>query len=86
MSDNYLTSLNDLVYDWPMGFAKFRIEVLYPNRGRLTDEELAAVTEALGHPLRQILVHVCRHCRVYMWIWFVPCWVCRGGTHRGREP
>ncbi|MFF3504966.1 hypothetical protein [Streptomyces sp. NPDC003247] len=23
-----VTSLNDLVYDWPMGFARFRIEVL----------------------------------------------------------
>jgi len=51
-------SLNELAYDWPMGFAKFRIEVLYPNRGWLTDEELAAVTDALGHPLRQILIHI----------------------------
>ena len=52
------TSINDLVYDWPMGFAQFRIEVLYPNRGWLTDAELAAVTDALGHPLRQILIHI----------------------------
>ncbi|MER5755300.1 hypothetical protein [Streptomyces sp. NPDC002088] len=51
------TSLNELVYDWPMGFARFRIEVLYPNRGWLTDEELASVVDALGHPLRQILAH-----------------------------
>ncbi|EKX63330.1 hypothetical protein Sipo8835_25475 [Streptomyces ipomoeae] len=51
------TSLNELVYDWPMGFARFRIEVLYPNRGWLTDEELAAVADALGHPLRQVLIH-----------------------------
>ena len=27
------TSLDDLVHDWPMGFASFRIEVLHPNRG-----------------------------------------------------
>ncbi|MEV6785756.1 hypothetical protein [Streptomyces sp. NPDC051098] len=52
------TSLNELVYDWPMGFAQFRIEVLYPNRAWLTDEELATLTDALGHPLRQILIHI----------------------------
>ena len=52
------TLLNELVYDWPVGFARFRIEVLHPNRAWLTDEELASVTDALGHPLRQILVHL----------------------------
>jgi hypothetical protein len=52
------TSLNELVYDWPMGFARFRIEVARPDRGWLSDEELAAVSGALGHPLRQILVHL----------------------------
>ena len=51
------TSLNDLTYDWPMGFASFRIEALYPNRSWLTKEELTSVTAALGHPLRQILAH-----------------------------
>ncbi|MEU7159161.1 hypothetical protein AB0A98_22380 [Streptomyces chrestomyceticus] len=52
------TSLNALVYDWPMGFARFRIETRHPNRARLTGEELAALTDALGHPLRQILTHI----------------------------
>ncbi|OQR65836.1 hypothetical protein B6E66_01805 [Streptomyces maremycinicus] len=52
------TSLNELVYDWPIGFARFRLEVLYPNRAWLTDEELASLSTALGHPLRQILTHV----------------------------
>ncbi|MFF3689796.1 hypothetical protein [Streptomyces sp. NPDC002187] len=52
------TSLNELVYDWPMGFARFRIEIMYPNRAWLTDEELASLTDALGHPLRQILIHI----------------------------
>ncbi|MEV5527666.1 zinc ribbon domain-containing protein [Streptomyces prunicolor] len=52
------TSLNDLTYDWPMGFASFRIEALNPNRGRLTDQELTSVTAAAGHPLRQILTHI----------------------------
>jgi hypothetical protein len=41
-----------------MGFARFRIEVLYPNRAWLTDEELAALTGVLGHFLRQILIHI----------------------------
>ncbi|RCH59779.1 zinc ribbon domain-containing protein [Streptomyces sp. SDr-06] len=52
------TSLNELVYDWPMGFARFRIEIMYPNRAWLSDEELATLAEALGHPLRQILIHI----------------------------
>ncbi|MFF8909591.1 hypothetical protein [Streptomyces olivaceoviridis] len=52
------TSLNELAYDWPMGFARFRIEVLYPNRAWLSDEELASLAGALGHPLRQILIHI----------------------------
>ncbi|MER6084223.1 hypothetical protein [Streptomyces sp. NPDC001833] len=51
------TSLNELVYDWPMGFARFGVEVLYPNRAWLTDEELVSLTTALGHPLRQSLSH-----------------------------
>lgn len=50
-------SLNDLDYNWPCGFARFRIDVIYPNRAWLTDEELTAVTDALGHPVRQILSH-----------------------------
>ncbi|WP_158853775.1 hypothetical protein [Streptomyces sp. NRRL F-5650] len=49
------TSLNDLVYDWPCGFARFEIDVLYPERGWLDGRELARVAEALGHPVRQIL-------------------------------
>ncbi|WP_395571072.1 hypothetical protein [Streptomyces sp. BK79] len=51
------TSLNDLVYDWPCGFARFEIDVLYPERDWLSEEELARVAEALGHPVRQILSH-----------------------------
>ncbi|MFG2784922.1 hypothetical protein ACGFY7_44765 [Streptomyces prunicolor] len=51
------TSLNDLTYDWPMGFASFRIEALHPNRDRLTDQDPTSATTAAGHPLRQILAH-----------------------------
>ncbi|PKV82588.1 hypothetical protein [Streptomyces sp. TLI_146] len=52
-----VTSLNELVYDWPMGFARFRIEVMYPGRSWLTDAELERLSEALMHPVRQILSH-----------------------------
>lgn len=51
------TSLNDLVYDWPCGFARFEIDVLYPDRGWLSEEEVGRIAEALGHPVRQILSH-----------------------------
>ncbi|WP_369383226.1 hypothetical protein [Streptomyces sp. cg36] len=51
------TSLNDLVYDWPMGFARFRIEVMYPGRSWLTAEELSRLADTLGHRVRQILSH-----------------------------
>jgi hypothetical protein len=35
-----LVSLNDLTYDWPVGFARFELEAWNPQRGWLTDEEL----------------------------------------------
>jgi len=50
-------SLNDLGYDWPAGFARAELSVVNPNRGRLDDAELARVTTALGHPLRQVMAH-----------------------------
>ncbi|GAB1335732.1 hypothetical protein ACE1SV_23220 [Streptomyces sp. E-15] len=53
-----------------MGFARFgigslhpnrawltRIGSLHPNRAWLTPEEPTRVAKALGHPLRQILTH-----------------------------
>ena len=51
-------SLNDLDYDWPAGFASFEIAVWNPDRGQLTDAELAAVAAALGHPVRQVMAHI----------------------------
>ncbi|MFE7187748.1 hypothetical protein [Streptomyces erythrochromogenes] len=41
-----------------MGFARFRIEVLYPDRAWLTDKELAELADAIEHPLRQVLIHL----------------------------
>lgn len=53
------SNLNDLAYDWPMGFARFEIGVLNGTRERyeLDGSELRQVAQLLGHPLRQILAH-----------------------------
>lgn len=52
-------SLNDLDYDWPMGFARFEIGVLNGTRPKyeLDASELRQVGELLGHPVRQVLAH-----------------------------
>jgi hypothetical protein len=52
------TTLNDLVYDWPAGFARFELSVHSPDRGWLAEQELASLADALGHPVRQILRHI----------------------------
>lgn len=52
------TSLNDLLYDWPAGFAAFVINIHEAGRAWLNPEEVAHVSQALGHPIRQIL---CRY-------------------------
>jgi hypothetical protein len=51
------SSLNELKFDWPAGFASASIDVLIPDRDWLSDSELAQVSQALGHPVRQILAH-----------------------------
>ncbi|MER7609181.1 hypothetical protein [Nocardioides sp. NPDC127503] len=53
------SSLNELAYDWAMGFARFEIGVLNGTRARyeLDESELRQVGELLGHPVRQILAH-----------------------------
>ncbi|MFI0271477.1 hypothetical protein [Streptomyces luteogriseus] len=48
------TTLNDLVYNVPSGFARFRLRVWSPNRRQLSDEELTRIGDALGQPVRQI--------------------------------
>lgn len=48
------TTLNDLVYNVPCGFARFRVRAWSPNRRVLGDEELARTGAALGCPVRQI--------------------------------
>jgi hypothetical protein len=52
------SSLNDLEYEWPCGFARFELALWNPGRGWLTEQELSAIAQALGHPVRQILAHI----------------------------
>ncbi len=51
------TTLDDLVYEWPAGFASVELSVLNPERGWLSADELDIVAAALGHPVRQVMAH-----------------------------
>lgn len=51
------TNLNDLLYDWPAGFARAELSVLNPQCDWLDDAELEQVAVELGHPLRQVMAH-----------------------------
>lgn len=48
------TSLNDLRYDWPQGFARWWLELMNPSTESLSGDQLAMISEALGHPARVI--------------------------------
>jgi hypothetical protein len=49
------SSLNDLLYDWPAGFAKFELTVRNPRaRGRVEDAQLEQLETVLGCTLRVI--------------------------------
>jgi hypothetical protein len=50
--------LNDLDYDWPVGFARFELAAWEPERDRLTAGGLAQIAQALGHDVRQIMTHI----------------------------
>jgi hypothetical protein len=52
------SSLNDLVYDWPQGFSRWRAEVFNPDRGPLSEEERTRIGQLLGHDVREIWTHV----------------------------
>ncbi|MFD3518938.1 hypothetical protein [Streptomyces sp. NPDC058653] len=51
-------SIDTLEYDWPCGFARFEIAVWNPGRDWFTDEELTALADALGRPVRQVMAHI----------------------------
>ena len=52
------TSLNDLQYVWPAGFARTELTVHEPDRGWLSTGERGRVEQALGHPLREVRTRV----------------------------
>lgn len=52
------TTLNDLDYDWPQGFARWWLEARNPDRGKLQPHELGELAAAVGHPLREVWTHL----------------------------
>jgi hypothetical protein len=52
------TTLDELEYAWPCGFARFEIAVWNPERAWFSDEELTTLADALGHPVKQIRAHI----------------------------
>jgi hypothetical protein len=53
------TSLNDLIYEWPAGFARFALFIENPNIGGwLAKGQLAAVEDAVDCKLRQIYARI----------------------------
>lgn len=51
-------SLDQFLYEWPQGFARFAIDAMNPNIGKLSDEQEAEFEEILGAPLRVIYQHI----------------------------
>ncbi|MFD9004067.1 hypothetical protein ACFV0T_24405 [Streptomyces sp. NPDC059582] len=51
-------TLDALEYDWPCGFARFEIAIWNPERLWFGEDELTALGDALGHPVRQIRAHI----------------------------
>jgi hypothetical protein len=51
------SSLNDLTYSWPAGFASFALVARNPGRSWLRPDELAKLSETLGCDVRQVLAH-----------------------------
>lgn len=51
------TSLNELVYSWPSGFARYTLEALNPGLGSLPDSVVRRLENALGSTLRIVWAH-----------------------------
>ncbi len=51
-------SLNDLVYEWPAGFARFSLEALNPNIRDLEGEVLRDLEAILSCQLKRIWAHI----------------------------
>ncbi|MBZ0282293.1 MAG: hypothetical protein K8L97_16245 [Anaerolineae bacterium] len=51
------TSLNDLIYQWPAGFARFRIEIFNPSSD-INETQMHVLETALGYKARKIWRHI----------------------------
>ena len=51
------TTLNELSYVWPAGFARVELRAVNPGRGWLAEDERRRVELALGHELREVRAH-----------------------------
>lgn len=51
-------SLEDLHYDWPVGFGMFVLEALNPHSEGLSREALAELEREVGAPLQQVWTHL----------------------------
>ena len=52
------TTVNDLTYIWPQGFARIGVSARDPDLGRLSDDQLKAFEQAMGCPVRAFYVHI----------------------------
>ena len=51
-------SLNDLIYDWPAGFARFSLEARNPKIKDLTGSQIKELQDTLNIPLKKIWSHI----------------------------
>jgi hypothetical protein len=49
--------LNDLIWEWPAGFASFKFEAMNPQRNWLTEPEQSTIESTLGCKICQIIAH-----------------------------
>jgi len=53
-----LSTMAELKYEWPQGFARFGIDAMNPKIGTLPDEEKERFEDILGTPLLTIYQHI----------------------------
>jgi hypothetical protein len=53
-----MRNLHELRYDWPQGLARFGLEAMNPNLGKLPEAEISSLESILGCPLRVIYQHI----------------------------
>lgn len=51
-------TLNELSYAWPQGFARFALDAMNPNIGKLNDDSRIELEAILGAELRVIYQHI----------------------------